>query len=267
MKFLPLGYVVAAGVCTGLNLLKGNPYGTSLFNSLSFLLAMLAAERLSGKKGLVVIGLGLLPIFSFYPKRPDLSVLLAIEAGLLWLSTKTPKYPLIFISLLGAVVVLGTLITGSLLNWSVDLDKERTIFWQRATYEAIERHRGQLLVLPYKARMAVFSHLINLYSYLSNTVGILNLKNVSDTILLANFYPIILGFKELLSRKEGKGVFVLLLTGLLAAGINRSPDRFNSLYFLGPVLMGPLMTGLNKINYLVYWPLLAVSIFIAFIPQ
>ena len=263
-------------LCFLLNLLNHNQLLVAFFNSSLLILSILFFQRFSGKKistitPIFLILLGAIPLFHFNPEKIFINYAQLITL-VLWLSAVTVKNKKVKYLLFFAGIILlfwGNLISGKMLNWFLDLDKERTIFYVPSFQEAIVRYRGEALYVTYQLRLLIYSSLIYFYYLLTNIARLLSLRSLYDVLLIANLYPLFRGIILSLKSPKAKNSFIYLglLITLIAIGINRSPDKFNSLYFSSPLLLYFILLGLEKINIKIYALLLFLSLIMITGPQ
>lgn len=263
-------------LCFALNFLNHGQLFVAILNSLLLVLSIFFFQSFSGKKifsitPVFLILLGVIPLFHFNPQQVFTNYLQLTTLGL-WLfaikiRNKKIKYLLFSAGIL--FIFWGSLTTGRLLNWSFDFDKERTIFHVPSFQNAIIRHRKEALYAPFQLRPLIFSSLVYFYNFLANIAHFLSLKNLYDVLLIANLYPLFWGLtSSLKSAKNKHGLIYLgLLVTLIVIGLNRVPDKFNSLYFSSPLLLYFILLGLEKINIKVYALLLFLSLIMIASPQ
>jgi len=263
-------------LCFLLNLLNHNQFLVAFFNSSLLILSILFFQRFSGKKistitPIFLILLGAIPLFHFNPEKIFINYAQLITL-VLWLSAvtvknKKVKYSLFFVGII--LLFWGNLVSGKMLNWFLDLDKERTIFYVPSFQQVIARYCPKAIYITSQLRLLSFSLLAYFYYSLTNIARLLSLRSLYDVLLIANIYPFFRGIILSLKFPKAKNSFIYLglLITLIAIGINRSPDKFNSLYFSSPLLLYFILLGLGKINIKIYALLLFLSLIMITSPQ
>lgn len=225
----------------------------------------------------VLISLGLIPLFRFNPKN-DYVVVLFLASLIFLLVYKRVRYlGKIFLLISFAILLIGNLIMGRIIYIpsklepitlkAISINKEQTIFLSESIPRLINQHRGEL-VLPYGFSFLLYNNFVYIPYSLANLNHFISLKNFYDVLLLANIYPLLLGayfyFKDF--QRQNKFIIVWMTITLFTVAINRSADKFNSLYLQVPLLLILILMGLSKVNMRLYLSLLVLSFIMLFTP-
>lgn len=266
-------------LCVLANYLRHGKIFVALLNSLALIFSIIIFQNLSGKnlsqfKSPFIILLGAIPLFHFDPRQILVS-LFQILILLLWFLATTPllknqktKNFLFLISLL--LLFWGSLISTRILSWPFNLDKESLIFFSPLFDRVIARYRDQAMYFPFQLRLATFSpSTAYLYSFLRNIAHLLSFQKLYDILLIANLCPLFWGVALTLKSPLTKNRFLFLglIVVLTTAGINKSPDIFNSASLISFVFIFLILAGLEKINPKIYAFLLFLSLIIATGPK
>lgn len=254
-----------------LNLLFHSNLLVSLLNSLTVgLSAYFSLNYLTTKKSLfnilLIISLGAIPLFYFIPNDKLFSFLPLFSLGLFFLCRRLPKKYLI---IWGLFLFFGNLYSGEIIKYPLYIQYQQLIFNSPEVNLHMYRHQQDALFIPYKVRLLVYSQLIYIYAALTNLFNFLNLKNIADVLLIANLYPLFVGFINIFKQKgRFREIFlVAFLITALVAGIDRSADKFQSLYLLGPLFIYLILQGAQNINKKLYIILWILSLFISISPK
>ncbi|TSC88563.1 MAG: Uncharacterized protein G01um10147_59 [Microgenomates group bacterium Gr01-1014_7] len=217
-------------------------------------------------RSFLIISLLLIPLF-YYSPNYFISFLPLISVGILALYKHFPN-SLVLIAW-AIFLFLGNLYSGEVIKYPFDIQHSQLIFNSPEVNYNLNRHQEDALFIPYKARLIVYSQLVYVYALLTNFFDFLNLKNLYDILLLANLYPISIGLYKIFTQKqELKSIFLVsFLITMLTSGIDRSPDKFQSLYLLTPVFIYLIILGAQSINKKLYFALWILSIFILISPK
>ena len=260
-------------LCLFINLLAKNIYCFGFFNSVllgaTLTFIYLADNKLFKLPLLFILTLSLIPLFSFVPTQTFLYFLVALSM-LFWLAAiRFPIHKHIFIVTGFIIFIYGTLISNNLITPYFKTNPERFIWSVPETNQAIITHQQSSFYTVYRLRILLYNKGIYIYSALTSIAGLLNLKNLYDTLLLANIYPLVLGLQESLKNRRkliNKIALWVLIFTLFFAGITRSPDKFASLFIAAPILTFLIMSGFQRINKLIYVLLFIFSIILLSAP-
>lgn len=188
---------------------------------------------------------------------------MAVSVLIWYIAPKLPRYKYL-ISVIGLIIYFsGALISNGLLSSSLEINPQRIVWNVEETNLSIIKHQQSDDYVKYRIRLLFFNKSVYVYSIFTNIAGILSLKNLYDTLLLANIYPLILGIREAF-KYYNKLINKIILWGfgltLLASGIARSTDNFSTLFIAIPVLITLILLGLRKANKFVYLILLIFSL-------
>lgn len=221
----------------------------------------------------VIIFLGLIPIFSFNPYSASIPVLLLLSIILFIVSFRLQFLGKIFIIFSLVFLVLGNLIAGRIISIppearTLSIDKEKVVFVNKAIPLFIEQHQKEL-VLPRRIHLYLYNQSVFLPYILANLGSFISLRNFYDTLLLANLYPLFYGIYYYAKNysKHSKMILSWSIISSLAISINKSNDKFLSLYMASPLLLVLILIGLTKINIRLYLLMLIFSIAMLFIPR
>lgn len=243
----------------------------SLLNSLTLgLSAYFFQSYLTTKKSLfntlLIVSLGAIPLFYFIPNNKLLSFLPLFSLGFFFLCRGLPrKYLIIW----GLFLFFGNLYSGEIIKYPFNIQSSQLIFNSPEVNYNMYRHQQDALFIPYTARLLVYSQLIYFYAALTNLFNFLNLKNMTDVLLIANLYPLFVGFINIFKQKSRfREIFLIafLITALVAS-IDRSADKFQSLYLLGPLFIYLILQGAQNINKKLYIILWILSFFVLISPK
>lgn len=243
-------------------------YNSFLF-AISLTIAILSNKKLSGFAPIFIITTFLIPLFNFIPNKPIIYIFLYIYLTLWLISIKINNVRNIIIVFGFVSFLWGTLISNDIILYPMQLNQERMMITDRVIQDKISYHQKDARYVPYKIRLILFNKSVYLYSALSSIAYFLSLKNLSDTILAANIYPLILGIVALYKNKKNifdKAVLWGFIINLFIIGINKSPDKFNSLFMSAPLFLYLIISGFKKINKYIYAILLLVSLMLITCP-
>jgi len=265
-----LGVFLTTLFCFFINLLAKNSYNIAIFNSLllgiSLIFIYLAEGKFTTTPLVFILSFSLIPIFSFAPAKPLLYLLL-ISSILFWLvAIKFPKKKYLFATCGFLICIWGALISNGLFSDLLIPNIERLIWNNLEAERILKLHRVGAFFLPYPIRLILFGKVFYIYSFFTKIAGFVTFKNLYDTILLANIYPLILGIQTSYKRRK-KLINLIALFGvglvMVVAGINTSPDRFNSLFMAAPLLIYLITLGLGGMSKNKYILLFIISIILA----
>lgn len=213
----------------------------------------------------LVISLGLIPLFHYSPDNQFASFLPLFSLGLLFLYVIIQKgYVLI---IFGLFLLIGNIYSSGIIKHPFNVQYSQIIFNSPEINYNINRHQQDALFIPYQARLIVYSKLIYMYALLTNSFNLLNLKNFADILLIANLYPLFKGLYQVFTNKNTSWNLCMtaFLITFLTIGVDRSAEKFKSLYLLGPIFIYLIFLGTKKLNkklYLILW-IISFLIFIS----
>ena len=122
--------------------------------------------------------------------------------------------------------------------------------------------------MPYIIRSVIFNPSVNFYVILSKLAGLFTLKNLYDSLLIANIYPLVIGLTlDLRNWNKSKTLLILcILLISLSMVVSRSVEINNTFILLSPFLIYFILRGLNSVNKKIYLALFIISIFISTSP-
>lgn len=264
---------IAFLLCLGLNFYSHHHVIISLINSFTLGLSVyLFKEYLIIRNTtfhfFFIISLSLIPLFSYAPNLTFLSFLPLIILAIFYSYMYSKSKKKILMITLILFLLTGNLYAGELIKFPSDIQYSQFIFNSPEVNYHLNRHREDALFIPYQVRLLVYSQLIYIYAHLTNFFDFLNLKNLYDVLLLANLYPLSLGIYKVFNQYNLRHFFFASSLGtLLTTGLDRSPDKLQSLYLLGPLLIFLIILGAQNFNKKLYTALLAISLVIFFSPK
>jgi hypothetical protein len=158
------------------------------------------------------------------------------------------------------LVIIGGLFATRVLNRDFSIDKVKLIFDMPSIRDSILQHQKDAIYLPYRLRLFLFNDSVYIYQILRNIANFWSLTNINKIILLANVYPMILGFMYL---KKNRWLIILgIVAGSLVIGINKMVDARAATWLILPIFIYLIFMGIRKINLKIYISLLIVSLFL-----
>lgn len=261
-----------------INFLPNHNLLTSVANSLTLSLSIYLFRDYLDKKSpifniLALISFCIIPLFYYQPKFSIISLLPLSSLGFFYISSKISgkasnlKKALILLWIL--FLILSNSYSGEVIKPPFQIETSQLIFNSPEINYNIKRHVQDALYIPYKIRQIIYSDLVFPYAILTNFFDFLNLKNLMDGLFIANLYPLFIGFYKFIKQKfEFRNLCLsAFLITILISGIDRSPDKFQSLYMLGPVFIYLIILGIGSINRKVYGLLWALGLFILLTPK
>jgi hypothetical protein len=244
-------------LCFLINIFFKNNIWVAISNSIIFLLSILLVKKFNP---IFLPILALMPIFSFDIKQIQINFLLIAFLSLIFLTKKikTGKFLIILIAL--GLFFWGNLLGAKIINWPNFPDRSQLITGIEPIKTYMLLHQKDTVFLPYKTRLLIYNPLIYVYYGLGNVLHLITFGNLADVILLANIYPLIMGFWKKIKEKKNIWFWIFLVVGLVTIAIDKSSDKFNSLYFLSPILVYLIVNGLEKINRKIYLGLLIITV-------
>ncbi len=244
----------------------------SLINSLTLGLAIYLFQNfLNLKKSIfnnfLILSSGLIPLFFYSSNYIFFSFLPLTTLGLFYLYKKFPAKFILLIWIL--FLLLANLYLGEVIKYPFQIQHSQLIFNSPEVNYHLNRHQEDALFIPYRLRLLLYSKLIYVYALLTNFFDFLNLKNLYDVLLLANLYPIFIGsYKIFIEKGRFKYlIFSSFFVTILTSGVDRSADKFQSLYLLAPIFIYLILKGSQHINKKVYLILWALSFYIFINPK
>lgn len=259
-------------LCFAVNFLKGNSFSTAILNSIILLLVVIFFQIYSRKQvskfnPILLSTLGLIPLFSgnsgylfFY-----FFLLIFYIFVLVYLSRWKNKF-FALISILSIFVI--SLYANQIIKFPLEVSRELLIMSDKWGTSMVVELRDALLFLPYKIRFLMFNNFVYVYDLVGNVFNLITLKNLYDTLLLANLYPLSLGILvDLKTKNIHKRFFYLVFSvTLLGLTLSRSVDISRSFLVLAPFILYYVLLGLNKVKKKIYYILLFFSLIILFSP-
>src|SRR3989344_747513 len=254
-----------------LNLFSHHSLSVALTNSFLLVLSIYFFQSFLNKSYylsyLIIISFSLIPLFNYLPYINLISLLPLISLSFFILYKRWPKkWILIFFAI---SLFVGNIYSGEIIKYPLNLQDTQLIFNSPEINYHIKRHTEDALFLPFKMRQLLYSKLVYIYAAFTNFFDFLNLKNISDVLLIANIYPLFMGFSLLFKQEKVFRNFCLMafFVTLFTAGIDRSPDKFQSLYLLSLIFLFLIILGLQKINKTFYLSLWVLTLFLLVNPK
>ncbi len=262
-----MGYPLYLGAvsCFLLNFfLQKNSIDISLGNTVILILSWLLFKKMSVQKTVkpFYFLVAVIPLLQFAPTNPLTPWIIAL--GLILLNIGQPV-GLIF-------PLLAGLIASHLLNVyptvaTYAFDKERTIFFNVFLNDLVTKSLSQFRlesIIPYSLTFLIYNKGLYGVLFLQNLLTFFTPRNFYDVLLLANLFPLILGIAAYIKnfRSYSFLFFLWIIGALIIIGIDRSPNKFSSLYATTTPLLFFIFEGFQqfKIHYLkIYLALLIVS--------
>ena len=261
-----------------INFLSAHNLLTSIANSATLCLSVyLFKDYLNKRRFLfnifIIVSFCIVPLFHYQPKPGFISLLPLLSLGFFYISSRATK-KLVYLNKVLVLVwifflTLSISYSSEVIKPPFGIQSSQLIFNSPEINYNIKRHQQDALYIPYKIRQLIYSDSVFSYAILTNFFDFLNLKNLSDALFIANLYPLFVGFyKFFRERFEFKYLCLsAFLITILIAGIDRSPDKFQSLYLLGPVFVYLIILGLRSINKKFYILLWVLGLFILLTPK
>ena len=249
----------------------------SFLNSCSLSLSIYIFQNYLNEKKIMfniflTISLSLIPLFHYQPNNYLISFLPLLSLGFFYIQFfihPTKKLFNLIILIWVLFLFFAIAYSSEIIKFPFNIQNSQLIFNSPEINYNIGRHQQDALLFPFKIRQIIYSNLIFIYAILSNFFNFFNLKNLLDILFLVNLYPLFLGIFDSLSQKVE--FRILLITAILIAicsiGIDRSTDKFQSLYVLGPTLIYLIILGMKSINKKIYLALWIISFFILISPK
>jgi len=267
---LKISIVASLLFCLSVNFLSGNNLYYALLNSI--LLATSIIFSLSATKKvpfILVLSLSLIPLLSYVPTSKTLYLNIFIYILLLSIVIKCTKHKYFF-TILGLIVLfLGNVLSNNLVNENLSTNPERFIWNVPETNQAITDYQRSSFYTIYRLRLFIYNKGIYFYSFLTSIAGLFSLRNIYDTILLANIYPLALGIRSAIKNHNtfiNKVMLLGIIVMLFGTGISKSPDKFATLFPAVPIFIYLVITGFQNINRMIYYLLFIFSLFLATSP-
>lgn len=254
-----------------LNLISHHNFSVSILNSLTLGLSIYLAQKYLSQRASVfntflVISLGLMPLFYYIPKETYFSLLPLFSLIFLYFAKKNIGAVII---LFGLFLLIGNIYLSEIVKYPFKIQYTQLIFNTPEINYNIFKHQQDALFIPYQARLMIYSKLTFIYALLINLFNSLTLKSLSDTLLIANLYPLFIGVYDIL-RQKSKLTYLYVAAFLITAltvGIDRSTDKFQSVYLLGPMLIFLILLGARRVNKKIFLSLWILSFFIFIAPK
>ena len=256
--------------CLSLNLLSHNGLIFAFYNSLIYAFTLILVARnkqeVSKISLAVIFLLPFVPLYRFVPANPIVYFYLFFGLSLMFIATKIRKAGYFFV-LIGLVAILeSALISNGVFVSSFIPSSERLIWSNSETNRLIAEHKRDAVFIFYRLRPVFFNKGAYAYTFFSKISELFTLRNIQDTLLIANLYPLAYGLHiSFLKRKRllNKAVLMGFAVTLFASGINKSPDKFNSLFVAAPFIGYLIALGFSRVDKKLYTMIFVISIILA----
>lgn len=263
--------LLASFLAFTINLLTHQHLLTSLLNSLILGLSVLLFKDYLVKSPsafnlFLIISLAFIPLFSYLPDNQFISFLPLISLAFLFMHKRRESKMLILAFSL--FFLIGNVYLSGIIQFPFYFESSQLIINSPELNLNILRHTQDALFLPYQARLIMYSKSIYFYAFLSNLFSFLTLRNLYDVLLIANLYPLFIGFFNFLKEEKFRYfcIIALLITALMT-GLDRSTDKFQSIYLLSTFFIYMILVGVRNLNKKLYIILFLISIFILISPK
>lgn len=215
----------------------------------------------------LIISLGLVPFFSYKPNNSIFALLPLFSLSILGLYNRYPKKMVVIFYFI--FLLIGNLFSGEIIKYPFDIQYSQLIFNSPEINYHIQRHQQDALFIPFKLRQVIYSESVFIYAGLTNLFDLINLKNISEILLLANTYPFFLGIYKIFVKKNKLRNIIIIsfLATIITTSVDRSADRFQSPYLLSPIFIYLILLGAQGINRKIYLALFTLSFFILISPK
>lgn len=225
------------------------------------------AKNFFRRRWIPLLLLVLMPLLSYHPSSTLTTLLVTASILLLLIKPNSPALNTLlnFSSL--SLFFFNALMLSRLLTLppSLSFDWERTVFQNvylsNTMNQAIADFRHASPFTPLFTGLFYNKALTSFY-FFQNLLRFLHPRNFYDLLLLANLYPLCWGvyfyFKEDFPQTKIWAVWLGEL--LFISGLNRTVEKTTALYPALPLLLFFIIRGLPKINHLVYFLLLIISL-------
>ncbi|MBM3208991.1 hypothetical protein FJZ40_01725 [Candidatus Shapirobacteria bacterium] len=281
--------LVASLVCFLANFFSHHQLVVAILNSIIFLMSLEIFQTIGNNEhikaafrkaeyGPILACAGLIPLFHFNPKNAYVLIIFVLALIFLLLYRGAGKLGIIPLLISLFLLLLGNLIVGgivylpskplSVVKNSISINKEQTIFFNEAIPRLIKYHQDEI-PLPHKLNFLLYNNFVYLPYWLGNLGHFVSLKNFFDVLLLANVYPLFWGIRlyfKNLQCQERLFVAWMAIT-LVVIAINKSADKFNSLYLASPWLLYMILLGMHRTKMKIYLPFLVLSFLLLLAPK
>lgn len=277
-------YVIFAALLSFIiNIFTHQQLWVSLTNSLIFILSWQLFKTnfpdVNIPTPLVIITLGVIPMLNFQPEDPIVPISLILSLSLLILYHRISFFskPLFIITTF--FIIFSSLFGTRIIDSDFTFNKFQTIFSNELISLSINLHRGELNLPSFLESIVynkqsllqtlVYNKLTVYLSYsVANLLNLINLKNLYDPLLIANLYPLTLGvYWYIRNFKQRKIILIWLIIILGIFSINKTFDKFSSLYVALPLILYFIFLGFSKIKPKIYLLLFIFSLFILLTPK
>lgn len=267
--------LIASLICFLINELIHQNLLVSFQNTAVLILSLIFYLKLSGIKISLSLRntprllslIALAPIF--YHQYDTIIYLFALALNTLLIAyLYMPKIRSIIVLLVLLVALIATLYSSNIINSAHNFQPNQLLISDNQINNAIIQVQNEATYLPYKIRLIVFSQSVYLYLLLSKFAGFFTLKNLYDTLLIANLYPLLQGFRiDFKHWNKSKTLLILFIfVVFLFSSFSRTSNIFPTFLLINSGLIYFIGRGFASINQKVYLALILFSIFVATSP-
>lgn len=179
--------------------------------------------------------------------------LYSIPTAFLLLIIKTKFKFLALIFGLFYILVADLLISGIII-WPFHFQADHTILANKHVSNAILTHQQDALYLPFPIRSLLFNSSVYFYFLFTHAFSFLSLKNLADIFLLANLYPLTLGFFKLIHHPIIEKIFFVgsLFITIIILGFSRSVPENYFFIVIAPILLYLIVLGFKSLDIKLY---------------
>lgn len=267
-----LKLIIILSLCLTLNIISHGSLLSGVLNTLLLGLVLLFFQNFSGKKILsirfpLIVLLGAIPLFTHYYK--DIIIFFfAIGMIILFLLYIKIKFKIILSFIIFLYIAIAALYIGEIIRIPLSFQSDRLLFSDTRTNLAIIDIQKQALYIPYRIRLLIFNDSIYIYVILSKLADLFMIKNISNVLLLANLYPIVLSLILYLKSRDTRKI--LIFTSFLIISFivvtSRVIDIFNTYLLLSPFLVYFILLGVDFVNKKLYFFLIILSLLLIYNP-
>lgn len=266
-------YLSAILLCLLLNLFSHQSASYAVLNSLLYAISLLFIYKVLDNHFLTtplfIILTAFIPLFRFGPATTIIYIFPFAYIISWFIAGKISRYKYLFITLGLILLLWGALISNNILTFPKHFNPEHLIINDKVSLDIIKYHQKDARYVPYTARLIIFNKSVYLYTFFESIFNFLTFKNLYDTLLFANLYPLIIGL-ILAYKNRARPINIVVLLGaaltLIITGLNKTPDKFNSLFTAAPLLFYLIILGLAKVNKKLYSALFVISMILSISP-
>lgn len=259
-------------LCFVLNLISHGSLLLGVFNTILLGSTLFSLQSFSGKKFLsiqfsLIILLGAMPLFTHFYKD-IFTVFFAIGTVLLLFIYSKIKFKFIAGLIILFYISVAALYIGEIIRFPLSYQDSRLLFSDNWTNLAISEIQKEALYIPYRIRLLIFNNSAYIYVILSKLTDLFMIKNISNILLLANLYPLVVGLIAFLKSPDERKTLITLSIFIISflAVLSRAIDVFSTFLILSPFLIYLILLGLGSLNKRLYFVLVVLSLLLAYNP-